>query len=44
MAPGRYSVSWNGRNSSGRQVADGIYFYKMAAGRFTATRKMLIVR
>ena len=33
---------WDGRNKLGEPVASGVYFYTLAAGEFTATRKMLI--
>ena len=33
---------WDGRNQLGESVASGVYFYSLAAGNFTATRKMLI--
>ncbi|MXV78183.1 T9SS type A sorting domain-containing protein [Candidatus Poribacteria bacterium] len=33
---------WDGRNSIGEKVASGVYFYKLTAGEFSATRKMLI--
>ena len=33
---------WDGRNEVGESVASGVYFYTLAAGDFTATRKMLI--
>ena len=33
---------WDGKNAFGEAVANGVYFYTLAAGDFTATRKMLI--
>ena len=33
---------WDGRNALGEPVANGIYFYTLTAGEFSATRKMLI--
>ncbi len=35
---------WNGRNNAGEGVASGIYFYKLRAGKYSAVRKMLIVK
>ena len=35
---------WDGRNEYGEPVASGIYFYTLAADRFTATQKMLITK
>ena len=33
---------WDGKNQLGESVASGVYFCTLAAGNFTATRKMLI--
>ena len=33
---------WDGKNGVGESVASGVYFYTLTAGKFTATRKMLI--
>ena len=33
---------WDGKNDFGESVASGVYFYTLAAGDFSATRKMLI--
>jgi hypothetical protein len=43
-APGAYSAHWDGRNTAGEPVTSGVYFYKIEAGPFTATRKMLVLR
>jgi hypothetical protein len=41
---GQHSVRWGGRNTAGERVSSGVYFYKIEAGPFTATRKMLVLR
>ena len=33
---------WDGKNQTGEYVASGVYFYTLTAGRFSATRKMII--
>ena len=35
---------WDGRNALGEPVASGVYFYTLTAGKFTETRKMLIIK
>ena len=35
---------WDGHNDAGEKVASGIYFYRLRAGNFSATRRMLIVK
>ena len=43
-APGRHKVQWDGTDESGRRIASGIYFYRMMAGDFVKTRKMLLLQ
>jgi len=41
---GVHSVVWNGRDELGQQVGSGVYFYRMSAGDYMATRKMLLMK
>jgi hypothetical protein len=42
--PGFYQIVWDGRDERGGTVASGIYFYKIQAGKFISTKKMMVVR
>ena len=42
--PGRYLVKWDGTNSAGIPAASGVYLYRLKAGEFVQTRKMLLMR
>jgi hypothetical protein len=44
QAPGAYHVKWDGRDDNGRVVASGVYFYKLTAGSFSQTRKMVLLK
>ena len=35
---------WDGKDEYGESVASGVYFYSLQAGKFTETRKMVIVK
>jgi len=41
---GTYTVTWDGKDSKGNDVATGIYFYRIKAGDFSAERKMTYLK
>jgi hypothetical protein len=44
--PGRYEVVWDGRETEGREVASGVYLYRLEAvdRGFYGTRQMVLIR
>jgi hypothetical protein len=42
--PNNYRIVWDGRNDNGSPVASGIYFYRLRAPGFHATKKMLLLK
>ncbi len=43
-APGRYTVTWDGRRDGGGFVASGVYLVQMQAGSYRQVRKVVVVR
>jgi len=42
--PGRYRLVWDGLDNTGKKVASGTYFYRIDAGLFSETRKMILIK
>jgi len=41
---GVYNVTWDGQNEQGNDVATGVYFYRLEAGEYVASKKMLLLK
>ena len=41
---GRHQVLWSGRDDGGRQMASGVYLYRLEAGSYGETRRMVLVK
>jgi hypothetical protein len=44
MSSGTHTVRWDGRDELGNLVSSGVYFYRLEAGTFNQTRKMLLMK
>ncbi len=41
---GRYQVIWNGTNIHGNRVGSGVYLYRMQAGSYSETKKVIMIK
>lgn len=44
LSAGMYRLQWNGLGNDGRIVSTGVYIYRLQAGKFLATKKMLLLK
>ncbi|MGC9093959.1 MAG: T9SS type A sorting domain-containing protein, partial [Bacteroidota bacterium] len=42
--PGYWTVNWDGKDNAGLSVPSGIYFYRIVAGDFVKTMKMMMLK
>ena len=42
--PGKWKAVWKGQNQNGESVASGIYIYRIIAGEYVKTKKMVLIR
>ena len=41
---GTYSLQWDGQSNSGKQMSSGTYIYRMTAGDFVQSKKMMLIK
>jgi hypothetical protein len=41
---GYYSVVWDGKDSNNTQVSSGVYFYRMTCGKYSAGKKIVLLK
>ena len=41
---GRYEAVWDGHDKHGNPAATGVYFYRLIAGDFAGTRKVVLMK
>ena len=44
QSSGYKTVQWNGTNNQGEAVSAGVYLYKIQAGDFVNTKKMILLK
>ena len=43
-AAGDHVAVWNGTDNNGRAVSSGVYYFKMNTGKYSSTKKMILMK
>ncbi|MFC1475824.1 T9SS type A sorting domain-containing protein [Candidatus Zixiibacteriota bacterium] len=41
---GRHLISWDGKDNNGKSMASGLYFYRLRAGSYSQTKRMVLLK
>ena len=44
LSAGNYERTWDGKNENGRTVSSGVYIYKLTAGKFDRSARMVLMK
>lgn len=44
MFPGTYTLTWEGKNQNREPVPSGVYLYRLQAGKFVDTKKLILLK
>ena len=44
QSAGNYNICWDGTNDAGQNLSSGLYLYRLTAGAFSETKKMILLR
>ncbi len=44
QSSGKHTIVWNGKDQNNSNVSSGIYFYKMRNGKYSSTKKMILMK
>lgn len=44
LPSGEHQITWNGLDDASSPVSSGVYFYRMRSGKFSSTRKMVMLK
>jgi len=42
--PGNYQIIWDGKDEEGKEVASGVYFYRLEVGENSVSKRMVLLR